>query len=213
VTPEGASLLGLMRASDEQTLEEAEASVAREGEGATLYKAVRTAIRGQQAVSDTMRIQTPATYTFRDLDAILKLLSDRASSQTTTQLPKGTMPGFLFAMDALLRESADVCARPPASGRPRLRPRPYFYNHTLYDLSLVSCDPDEELRTKVGVYSQVIEGRFEIRNRTTRDVTRFQITFGSAGALAARPVRAVFRPHWWIELELLLDQAASTPGV
>jgi hypothetical protein len=211
VTSDGAALLGLMRASDEQTLEEAEAAVARESEGTTLYKAVRTTIRGPQAVSDTMRVETPATYTFRDLEAILESLPDRATTRTTTRLPAGTLPGFLFAMDALLRESADVCARPPASGRPRLRPRPYFYNHTLYDLTLVSCELDDELRTKVGVYPNVVEGRFEIRNRSTREVTRFQITFGSAGALAARPVRAVFRPHWWIELELLLDQAASTP--
>jgi hypothetical protein len=211
VTSDGAALLGLMRASDEQTLEEAEAAVAREGEGTTLYKAIRTMVRGSQAVSDTMRVQTPATYTFRDLGAILESLPERATARTTTQLPAGTMPGFLFAMDALLRESADVCARPPASGRPRLRPRPYFYNHTLYDLTLVSCELDDELRTKVGVYPNVVDGRFEIRNRSTREVTRFQITFGSAGALAARPVRAVFRPHWWIELELLLDQSAGTP--
>jgi hypothetical protein len=211
VTPEGATLLGLMRASDEKTLEEAEAAVAREGAGTTVFRAVRTTIRGRQAVSGTMRIQTPATFTFRDLDAILEMLPERADTSTSTELPAGTTPGFLAAMDALLRESADVCVRPPASGRPRVRPVSYFYNRTVYDLRLVSCEYTESLRTKVAVYPTVVEGRFELRNRTTREVTRFQIAFGTADALAARPVRAVFRPHWWIELELLLDRAASTP--
>ena len=101
-----------------------------------------------------------------------------------------------------------ACSGPGASRRPRLQPTSYFYNQTLYDLSLTTCESETELRTKVAVYRNVVDGHFEIRNRTTREVTRFQITFGSSGALAARPVRAVFRPHWWIELELLLDERA-----
>lgn len=211
VTSEGATLLGLMRASDEKTLEEAEAAAAHEGAGTTVFRAVRTTIRGRRAVSGAMRIETPATFTFRDLDAILEMLPERADTSAATELPAGTTPGFLAAMDTLLRESADVCVRPPASARPRVKPVSYFYNRTVYDLRLVSCEYTESLSTKVAVYPRVVEGRFEIRNRTTREATRFQIAFGTADALAARPVRAVFRPHWWIELELLLDRAASTP--
>jgi hypothetical protein len=208
VTSDGATLLGLMRASDEKTLEEAEASVAKEGAGSTVFRAVRTTIRGRQAVSGTMRIQTPATFTFRDLPAILDMLPERAERYTTSELPAGTIPGFLAAMDAVLQDAVVACSGPGASRRPRLQPTRYFYNHTLYDLSLTTCEYEAELRTKVAVYRNVVDGHFEIRNRTTREVTRFQITFASSGALAARPVRAVFRPHWWIELELLLDERA-----
>jgi hypothetical protein len=65
-----------------------------------------------------------------------------------------------------------------------------------------------ELRTKAGAFPAVIDGRFEIRNRENGDRQSIQIAFGTSGALRDVPVRIVFRPRWWMEAELLLDQAS-----
>jgi hypothetical protein len=33
--------------------------------------------------------------------------------------------------------------------------------------------------------------------------------YGTSGELREVPVRAVFRPRWWIEVELVLDRSAG----
>jgi len=40
-------------------------------------------------------------------------------------------------------------------------------------------------------------------------VTRFQVRYGSSGALAGVPVHAVYQPRWWFEVQLVLDEAAA----
>jgi hypothetical protein len=45
-----------------------------------------------------------------------------------------------------------------------------------------------------------------VRNRTTHDETKFRVVYGASGELCGVPVRAVFRPRWWMEVELLLDR-------
>jgi len=49
---------------------------------------------------------------------------------------------------------------------------------------------------------------FETRNTISGEVTRFQVTSGTAATgalLTGVPLRVVYRPRWWLELELLLD--------
>ena len=81
----------------------------------------------------------------------------------------------------------------------------------MYDLSLTACRFRPTWRGSDAEVKDVVEARFEIQNRSTREVTRFDLAFGTSGEFCERPVRVVFRPHWWIEIELV-PESASAPG-
>jgi len=202
---EDADVLGVMSESNEETIEEANARTARPEGDLSAFRAARTTIRGRRAVSGVMTVNAPAHLTYRDLDALLALIPDTPPSLRTLELPPGAHKGFLVALDSLIQASLDPCQSASAK---RVPPVPYVYNHTLYDLSLLSCDYTPELRAKTETFADVVEARFQVKNRTTKAETRFRVYIGASGELRSVPVRAVFRPHWWIEVELVLDRSA-----
>jgi hypothetical protein len=88
---------------------------------------------------------------------------------------------------------------------------PYVYNNTFYTLRLRHCD--FETRREIGhrVFSNVIRAELETKNTVTGRQTPFRLEYGTSGDLKAVPLRIVFRPKWWFEAELLLDEHAG-PG-
>jgi hypothetical protein len=200
-----AEVLGVMKESNEETIEAAEAEISRP-QSASAFKASRTTITGNQALNAATTLQAPAHLTYRERDAILGLMAGESPVVRTMQLPPGTQNGFLVAMDSLLHASVIPCqTRQGGKAMPAVT---YIYGRTLFDLSLLSCKPESALKTKSLTYTDVIDGRFQVRNRTTRDETKFRVLYGASGELCGVPVRAVFRPRWWMEVELLLDLPA-----
>ncbi len=55
-------------------------------------------------------------------------------------------------------------------------------------------------------YRRAVESTFEIRNRATGARTAFRLTCGTEGAFAEVPLRIVYRPRWWFEAELTLEE-------
>lgn len=53
-------------------------------------------------------------------------------------------------------------------------------------------------------YGPGVDATFAILNLSTGEITEFVLTAGTAGDLAGVPLRIVYRPHWWLELELTL---------
>jgi len=51
----------------------------------------------------------------------------------------------------------------------------------------------------------VVRSSFEIRTLSTDARTRFEVTFGTQGALAGIPVAASWQPRWWLKVELRLS--------
>jgi hypothetical protein len=184
---DNAEVLGVMRESNEETIEEAEAHTAQQDGHLNVFKVARTTIEGNTAVSGTMKVHGPAHLTYRDLDALLALIPAQPPDVRTLELPAGTQKGFLVAMDTLMHDSAAACRNTV----------PYVYNRTIYDLSLLSCDYEPQ---------DIVVGRFLVKNRSTKRETKFRVSYGTSGELAGVPVRAVFRPRWWMEIELLLDR-------
>jgi hypothetical protein len=205
VSAEVAEVIGFLRESANQTPEDALATLARDASGRVMFKAIRTTIVRNHAESGTLVFPAPSDITLHQVDTLLSLFPREARTTRTIVLPENTEKGFLFAMRSLLQRSVQPCRSGARDGVKALGSVAYLYNETLYDLSLSSCSYTRELGTKVGVFADVVDGRFQVRNRRTHDVTRFQLAFGASGALREVPVRIVFRPRWWLEAELLLD--------
>jgi hypothetical protein len=211
---ERTDVLGIMRESGEETLEEAKANVEGEGTVST-FKAARTVITGNRAVSGVITMQAPSHLTYRDVDEVVALVPHEAPKPKAIDLPAGTKKGFLVALEALLQSSIDPCQAGQAGGAkqvPRVR---YLYNQTLFDLALESCAPDADYRANARVFNEVVDGHFKLRNLTTKNAMSFDIVYGATGELRGIPIRMMFRPRWWmeVELELALSPAARLTSV
>jgi len=196
-------VLGVMKGAAEETLDEATANADadRKARAGSPFGAVRTTVTGNRAVTGTMSFHAPPSLTYRDLDALLGLMPPAPREQKTIELPAGTKEGFLIAMTSMMAASIEPCRT--GRGAKAVPALVYLYKRALYDLRLDACRLENELRTKAGVYRDVVDGRFEVRNRATGDATAFQVAYGSAAPLREVPVRIVFRPRWWMEAELL----------
>ncbi len=59
-------------------------------------------------------------------------------------------------------------------------------------------------------YGDCLEADFEVRSGLTGSRTRFHLAYPTAGPLAEVPVRVVYRPRWWFEVELTLAGSRAT---
>ncbi len=202
---DGTHVFGVMKESNERTLEDAEAKVGRKDDVST-FKVAHTSVSGTTAVTAVTTVVATAQLTYRDLDALLTHIPAEPGTHRRVTLPAGTRHGFLVALEGLMRTGLDACTQPRGSntGTPA-PPVAYLYNQTIYDLSFTSCTFEPQLRTAAGHFAALIDGRFELRNRSTNHETRFRVTYGTTGALRGVPVRAVFRPRWWLEIDILLN--------
>jgi hypothetical protein len=207
-TGDSADVLGFMKQSNEQSLDEAERNVSRPGE-TTVFKAVRTRIEGRRATSATLSFHAPSDATYRQLDRVLSLMPGEAGRIRTLTVPAGTAYGFLAATAAMMKTSTAPCRTGRRNAAASIGAVTYLYDQALYELSMTSCAYKAMLRTPRGEFSEIVDGRFRIRNVETGDVTEFTMAYGASAGLQDVPVHVVFRPRWWMEVELWLDRAES----
>jgi hypothetical protein len=199
---EGANgaLLALMSREEESSLEE----VGDRTKGRAEFKVMRARVDAGIAASVVPRVSTPSEPTFRDVESLIEQVntaSDSASTRTI-DVPPGTRPGFLGAVAELVHASVGALRDGREGGSAaRLPSVPYVYGVLLYDLSMRSHErlkaPGEAARG-----TGQARGRFEIRNRATGDVTRFELIYGLDGPLAEVPTEIVYQPRWWLKVQL-----------
>jgi len=192
-------VVGVMTESDETTIEEAKSKVSDPG-AHNLFKAIRMTIAQSEARSETVDLLRAEPFSYRDLDTVLGLLP---ASGTTGRLTIGQdiMTGFLSAIDDLLHQLSNRTSGSPQQGKTADLRRTYVYAQRLYDVTATQgrgyADDLPAQRASAPFISS-----FEVRNRVPAEVTHFQIAYGTTGALAAVPLRVIYRPRWWLELQL-----------
>jgi len=187
-----AELLGLMTESNEQTIEQAQAKGAGDQHG-QVVKAIRARYVSGEAATEIQSVSPPASLTYRDLDAVLALLRAPGAA-IEGAVPPGADSGFLVAVSGLIHESV-LAHRDSSRERTGLH-RTYVHGDRIYDVTL------GESTVTSGSAPAVIESEFEVRNRTTGSTTGFRIAYPVTGSDAEVPVRIIYRPRWWLELEL-----------
>lgn len=204
-------LLGVMKRSDEGSIEEAKARLASEGQkGGYVFKAITGTATADEARAAVTTIRVPNDLTYRDLDSLLELVATRSENAVMRPvwLPSGTRPGFLVALAELIHRSIELHDRPAlgsaAIGRNSV---PYVYNGALHDLTLRKAEFLSEARVGPRIYSGAARGEFETRSRSTHEAARFDIVYGTTGPLAEIPLAATYQPRWWFRVELALDDS------
>jgi hypothetical protein len=199
-----ATVLGVMKQSNDQSIEEAEARIATEsGSGTHVFKAIRsTTADGRTSAAVTiLHVQNDLTY--RDVESLLAMVPGSGNSPTrTVTLPAGTRPGFLLAVTDLIHQSIENrTTLTTATGSPGAR---YVYNGDVYTLRLRSLESLATSQIGGRTFSDVVRGQFETTNESTGNRTRFEITYGASGALAEVPIHLAYQPRWWFRVELFL---------
>ena len=196
-----ARLIGLMTESDEDSIEEAEANIRKQAHGDHPFKIIRATVDGEQAQSVVTSIGAPYDYSFRQLQTVLDLAL-RESPQgkpRTIRLPPGTRPGFLAAL-------ADAMHTPTG-------PIAYVYHGRIYELRRTDARTIPDLRIAGASYGRAIAADFTTTSTHDGEQTRFSMTYGAEGRFAQVPLTVSFRPRWWMEVNLTLDDEMDAAGL
>jgi hypothetical protein len=214
VTGSSAELLGVMTASEEQSIEQARAELNR-STGTHVFKAIRGALEEGNVQSTVTWMRLSRDFTYRDLNALLERLPPPDTPPRQMCLPPGTETGFLFSLKGMIRETVERYCQTGQTGANRPAHRRYVYYNSLFELSLRSSRFLPEVELNGRPFHAILESEFEARNLSTGKTSRFSIACGTKVPLAEIPIRIIYRPRWWFEAELLLEginEAAQVSG-
>lgn len=210
-----ARIVGVMKQSNEQSVAEAEKTIGQAQAGGYVFRAIQGTSSAHEARAGVTNVRVPNDLTYRDIGSLLDMVntnSDRPEHRSVA-LPAGMRPGFLVALRDLVNRSVAAYQQKPAtttlSEESWKAPVPYVYFGKFYDLSLRGSRLLPAATIDGKSYSKVARSDFEIRNRTTGETTKFQLTYGTSGALAGIPIHGVFQPRWFLEIQLFLDERTA----
>jgi hypothetical protein len=187
-----ARLIGLMSESDEESIEQAEASVRKRPEGHP-FKVIEATADAQQARSRVASIVASEDYTVRHVQTVLDLARQSAGGQSRViHLAPGVRPGFLAALADVMRGAGET-------------PITYVYYGRLYELRRIHAEPIANLRIGRQTFGPSTAADFLITSRHDGEQTRFSMTYGTAGAFAEVPLKVSYQPRWWMQIELTID--------
>jgi hypothetical protein len=204
--PSGANIVGIMKKSDEETLDEAKSRVAAEAKGAVVFKMFQSAVSQTEAVSRVTVSTVPRDYSYRELGAIADVLSKETAPPKIqkTPVPPGGRAGLLSAIIELLHDGVDTVKR--TGKAPGRRGLGYVYYAKQYNLTRVSSSVERNVTYGGVAYPTLLKSEFEVRARTESWTESFTIVCGLDGALAEIPVFLTYQPRWWFKVEMVLDE-------
>jgi hypothetical protein len=207
-TPADVSMLGVMKQSDEQSLDEAKARVADESKGDYRFKLIRTRVVNGLSSAVVASGGFGHDFTYRELSTLLGAFeapSVSTASEKRVAVGQSTKPGFLVAIADLIHDCSYTVHRSGAKGLTK-RTVTYAYNGRLYDLTLLQPNVVTNARYGDRTYPRLIEANFEVQSRAGGSKDQFSVVFGLDGALDEVPVFITYQPRWWFKAELLLDE-------
>jgi hypothetical protein len=209
---DGAAVVGLMTESDEESVEEAESHLRREGSGVHTFKVIHATIDAERSRSVVTAVGAPADYSFRQVQAVLALAEDGgiAGPSRVVRLPQGTRPGFLSALAEIIHaQTEDARAGALHSGTWLT----YVYHGKFYELRTTSVQLKPTLAVHSTRYARVVSAQFATRSVADGEETRFDLSYAIDGKLAEVPLTVSYQPRWWMQIDLALaDDDSSLMG-
>lgn len=209
VAGDSATVFGVRTITDGDSPGEVEARRTERGRLAE-FGILCSIVTALDAESRTATVYLPRDATYRHIDRVLDVVERDADWKRRRALrPAGVAPGFLTALDLMLRSSA-ASAREveTAPDVPRMA---YVYRDEVYDLIARRVERVPQLRTRSGLFRNLLRTEISIRNRATGSTSGFVIIYGAEGPFAGVPVYAQYQPRWWFRVELELDESGDVP--
>ena len=205
-----ATVVGLMTESEEESIEQAEANLRREGSGLHTFKIIHAAIDAEQSRSVVTAVGAPADYSFRQVRAVLALAGDAEATgkSRVVRLPRGTRPGFLSALAEIIHVQADSAR----AGTLRAgTPLTYVYHGKFYELRGASVQFKPTFEVNASRYARVVSAQFAMKNLADGEETRFALSYAIEGGLAEVPLTISYQPRWWMQVNLVLADDVDSP--
>lgn len=202
----GATVLGVMKKSDEETLNEATSRVASEANGGVVFKMIQATIDRSESVARVTVSKAGRDYSYRELDALLEALLKETSLPKVrkTPVPPGGAFGLLTGIADLLHDAVDSVHR---TGRaPGKKSLAYAYYAKQYDVARTSSAIQRNTSYGGKAYGTLLQSDFEVRARGESWTESFQVVCGLDGPLAEIPVFVTYQPRWWFKVEITLDE-------
>jgi hypothetical protein len=204
--PSGATMLGVMNRSEDDSLDQAKASLGP-GRDGYFFKMNRARVENGVARAEATTVFAPEDFTFRQLADLQRFAESAKPTPRVREgrLPPGTRPGLLFALADLVHAGVET-GRAPGSAGPRPSRVKYTFNAGVYDLVVTSWERVEQARYGSHTYEKLVRLEFESRNLEKGTTEHFVIACGTEGALAGVPVFVRYQPKWWFKVEGVLDE-------
>jgi hypothetical protein len=202
-----ATQIGLMRKTDEESVEEAREKVGFEGE--FVLKVIRTRIVGSEARAENTVWLVQDDYTFYDLGDVLRLVSatpQAPPSVNEASLPSGTHPGFLFAVADLVDRAVKAATREPRELLEKQTTR-FNFNAVAYELRLRKTKWEESKKYGDTEYQNLVRLELESYNPKLDSTERFTLAVGTEGRWKGVPVYVKYQPKWWFKAEGVIDES------
>lgn len=205
VEGESTTIFGIRTVTDGDSPEDADARRIR-ADGLAEFGVLCSTVTPADARSRIATVFAPNDATYRDTDRVLDIVERQAQWKLRgTGRPSGVRPGFLTAMDRLMRASAAT------EGPPTALPSAFVYKDALFDIRPDRVERIALLRATSRAFSDVIRVQIVLTNRKDGSTSSFAIAYGTEGALAGIPVWARYQPNWWFRIELELDDDGEAP--
>jgi hypothetical protein len=201
-----ATIVGVMKKSDEESLDEATSRVATEAKGGVVFKMIQATVRGPESVAKVTATTMARDYSYRELDALVDALVKEPSPPKfrTTRVPPDGRPGLLSSIVELVHDAVDGMK---TTGRaPGRRSLAYVYYAKQYDLARTSSHVERNATYGGVTYPKLLNADFEVTARGESWTERFTLVCGIDGTLAEVPVFMTYQPRWWFKVELVLDE-------
>jgi hypothetical protein len=205
--PDGATQVGLMRKTDEESVQEAQAEVGFEGE--YVFKVIHTEIEGQQARAENTVWLVEEDYTFHDVGHLLRMFRTTPPSPpkvNEASMPPGTHPGFLFAVADLVDRAVAAATREPRELLEKETTR-FNFNAVAYELRLRRSKWEKSKKYGDRRYQNLVRVDLESYNPTLDTKERFTLAVGTEGEWKGVPVYVKYQPKWWFKAEGVIDDS------
>jgi hypothetical protein len=202
-----ATQIGLMRKTDEASVQEAQEKVGFEGE--FVLKVIETEIKDGEARAENTVWLVQHDYTFYDLREVLRLVSATPQvppSVNEASLPAGTHPGFLFAVADLVDRAVKAATREPRELLEQETTR-FNFNAVAYELRLRKTKWEESKKYGDRDYEHLVRLDLESYNPKLDTTERFTLAVGTEGQWKGVPVYVKYQPKWWFKAEGVIDES------
>jgi hypothetical protein len=199
-------VVGVMKKSDEDSLDEAKAGVANEGSAGIFFKMIQARSDAHESVATVTITRVARDYSYRELDSLLDALVKFPGQPRIRKVavPAAGRPGFLGGLAELLHDAVDSVTRTHRA--PARKSVAYAYFGKQYDLSRTSAGILTNVTLEGVTYARLVQSEFEVRARGDPSKETFTITCGVDGPLAEIPVFVSYQPKWWFRADMVLDE-------
>jgi hypothetical protein len=202
-----ATQIGLMRKTDEESVQEAQANVGFEGE--YVFKVIQTEVANGEARAENTVWLVRNDYTYYDLGEVLSLVTkppQNPPSVNEASLPLGTHPGFLFAVADIVDRAVSAATREPRELLKKQTTR-FNFNAVAYELRLRKTKWEESKKYGDRRYENLVRIDLASYNPTLNTTEKFTLVCGTEGEWKGVPVYVKYQPKWWFKAEGVIDES------